>query len=212
MSTYVLYERLGWGSAIVEAQLAYYGLPYHLEAVEDVFHSEEARASLRPLNPIHQVPTLVLPSGEVMTESAAITLHLADLTGRDDLVPGPAAPERAAFLRWVVYLVANIYPTFTYADVPSRFVEVEAAQKPFRAALDAYEKRLWTYVEAAAKGPWFLGERSSAMDLYLAVLTRWRPGRPWFAEHTPKVHAAALAAEALPAVQGVIARNFPQAG
>ena len=32
------------------------------------------------VNPLAQVPTLVLPGGQVMTESAAITLHLADAT------------------------------------------------------------------------------------------------------------------------------------
>ena len=32
--TYKLWGRAGWGSAIVEAQLAWYGLPYTLEPVE----------------------------------------------------------------------------------------------------------------------------------------------------------------------------------
>ena len=113
MEPYVLYSRKGWGSAIVEAQLAWYGLPYRLEESGDLLSSAEARERMRPLNPLAQIPTLVLPSGEILTESAAITLHLADLTGRDDLVPGVRAPERARFLRWLVYLVANVYPVFT---------------------------------------------------------------------------------------------------
>jgi len=209
MNPYVLHGNPGWGSAIVEAQLAWYGLPYRIEDVGDVFDSEEARQRLRPLNPLAQVPTLVLPDGQVMTESAAITLHLADRVGRDDLVPGPAAPERAAFLRWLVFLVANVYPTFTYGDVPTRFVKDEAAAKGFRAEVDAYEQRLWTAVEAAAAAPWFLGQRLSAIDLFLAVMTHWRPRRAWFAQHAPKLHAAALAAEALPAVAPVLARHFP---
>ena len=209
MNPYVLHGNPGWGSAIVEAQLAWYGLPCRSEDVGDVFESEEARQHLRPLNPLMQVPTLVLPDGTVMTESAAITLHLADRTGRDDLVPGPAAPERAAFLRWLVFLVANVYPTFTYGDVPTRFVKDEAAAKAFRAECDAYEQRLWLAVEAAAAAPWFLGERLSAIDLFLAVMTHWRPRRAWFAQHAPKLHAAALAAEALPAVAPVLARHFP---
>ena len=209
MNPYVLHGNPGWGSAIVEAQLAWYGLPFRSEDVGDVFESEEARQRLRPLNPLAQVPTLVLPDGQVMTESAAITLHLADRVGRDDLVPGPAAPERAAFLRWLVFLVANVYPTFTYGDVPTRFVKDEAAAKGFRAEIDAYEQRLWTAVEAAAAAPWFLGQRLSAIDLFLAVMTHWRPRRAWFAQHAPKLHAAALAAEALPAVAPVLARHFP---
>jgi GST-like protein len=205
----VLYGQPGWGSAIVEAQLAVYGLPYRFEAVGDLFDSAAARERLRPLNPLAQVPVLVRADGTVVTESAAITLHLADMTGRDDLVPGPQAAERAAFLRWLVFLVANVYPTFTYADDPARFVKADAAvQQAFRAEVDAYAQRLWQMVEAAAAGPWFLGARFSALDLYLAVMTQWRPRRDWFAAHAPKLLAAADAAAAMPAVAPVMARNF----
>lgn len=137
MTDYVLYGNPGWGSAIVEAQLAWYGLPFRFEPSGNLFESQAARDKLLPLNPLAQVPVLVLPDGQALTESAAITLHLADLTGRDDLVPGPQAPERAAFLRWLVFVVANIYPTFTYADDPARFVKTEAAAQPFRAEVDA---------------------------------------------------------------------------
>src|SRR5690606_34191718 len=79
----------GWGSAIVDAQLAWYGFDYDFEAVGDLFASAEAREKVGALNPLAQIPTLVLPSGEVMTESAAITLYLADLAGDGTLVPAP---------------------------------------------------------------------------------------------------------------------------
>jgi GST-like protein len=205
----ILHGEPGWGSAIVEAQLAFYGLPCEFVAAGDLFDSAEARDRLRGLNPITQVPTLVLDDGRVMTESAAITLHLSDLTGRDDLVPGPQAAERAAFLRWLVFLVANVYPTFTYADDPARFVKSgEEAGKAFRAEVDAYAQRLWGVVESAAVGPWFLGQRLSAIDFYLAVMTQWRPRREWFAANAPKLLTAAEAAAALPAVKPVMARNF----
>ncbi len=204
-----LYGEPGWGSAIVEAQLVHYGLPFGFIAVGNLFADAAAQARLRPLNPVVQVPTLVLPDGQVMTESAAITLHLADRTGRDDLVPSTSAPERAAFLRWLVFLVANLYPTFTYADEPTRFVKSgDEAAKAFRAEVDAYAQRLWRMVEDAAVGPWFLGHRMSAIDLYLAVMTQWRPKAEWFGQHAPRVLAAAQAAAALPKVQPVMARNF----
>jgi GST-like protein len=210
MSDYVLHGRPGWGSAIVEAQLAWYGLPFRLEDSGDLLASDEARARMQPLNPLAQVPVLVLPGGEVMTESAAITLHLADLTGRDDLVPGSKAPQRAAFLRWLVFVVANVYPTFTYGDIPERFVKAEGAGAGFRAELDGYAQRLWGMVEGATGSPHFLGERFSALDLYLAVMTRWRPGPKWFAANAPKVVMAAQHAAEHPAVAPVMARNFPK--
>ena len=207
--TYTLYGRPRWGSAIVEAQLAWYGLPFRLEPVGDLLKDPSARIALEKVNPLAQVPTLVLPDGTVMSESAAITLLLAEITGQDSLVPGPKAAERAAFLRWLVFLVANVYPTFTYGDIPGRFVSVEQAQAPFLAAVEAYRERLWRQVETEAKGPWFLGTRFSALDLYLGIMTMWSPRRPWFARETPKIAAIVGRTEAQPALADFWERNPP---
>jgi GST-like protein len=205
---HTLYARPGWGSAIVELQLAHYAIPHEIIDLDDLFASEAARARLAPLNPITQVPTLVLPNGEVLTESAAITLHLADLpTGRPTLVPPPGDPTRPAFLRWLVFMVANIYPTFTYADVPARFIDHEPARQSFRDKVDAYARRLWLQVEAAAQTPWFTGPTLTAMDLYIAVMTQWRPNRVWFEPNTPKLFAIAKAVEAVPEFAAVWQRN-----
>jgi GST-like protein len=206
---YTLWGRAGWGSTLVEAQLVWYGLPFAFEAVGDLFKDPAARTRLETVNPLAQVPTLILPDGQIMSESAAITLLLADITGQDSLVPGPAAAERAAFLRWLVFIVANIYPTFTYADDPARFVSVGAARDPFRAATDAYAQRLWRQVETAARGPWFLGERFSALDIYAAVMTRWRPKRGWFESETPRLFAIAQRADLKPELVEVWKRNWP---
>ena len=172
--------------------------PIGFEEVDDLFESKDARQRLAQVNPVAQLPTLVLPGGAVMTESAAITLHLADVTGSGELVPPVGDPARARFLRWLIFMVANIYPTFTYADDPARFVTGAAAQMAFRDSVDAYAQRLWGMMEDEVAGPWFLGERFSALDIYIAVMTRWRPRRPWFAEHRPRLSAVALAAEAQP--------------
>lgn len=203
-----LYGRRGWGSVLIEAQLEHYGLAWRFEEVGDLFASEPARAALARVNPLAQVPTLVLDDGRILSESAAITLHLADLTGRDDLVPGPAAAERATFLRWLVFLVANVYPTFTYADDPGRFVADPKAARQFRARTDAHAQSLWRMVEGAAGSPWFLGARRSAIDIYVGAMTRWRPRRAWFAEHAPRLHAIAVAIDADPVLAEVWTRNF----
>jgi GST-like protein len=207
--TYKLWGRAGWGSAIIEAQLAWYGLPFTFEPVEDLFRTPDAGARLEKVNPLAQVPTLVMPDGSVMSESAAITLLLADVTGKDSLVPAAGSAERARFLRWMIYIVANIYPTFTYADDPSRFVSVNAARDPFRAATDAYAQRLWRQIEREAGAPWFLGERFTALDIYVGVMTRWRPKRGWFEHETPRLFAIARRADLIPELAPVWARNFP---
>ena len=209
MAGYKLWGRAGWGSTLVEAQLVWYGLPYTFEPVEDLFRTPDSDAKLKKVNPLAQVPTLEMPDGSVMSESAAITLLLADITGKDSLVPPPDAKERAKFLRWLVFIVANIYPTFTYADDPSRFVSVNAARDPFRAATDAYALRLWRQIEREAGSPWFLGERFSALDIYIDVMTRWRPKRGWFETETPHLFAIARRADHLPELAEVWKSNFP---
>ena len=74
----------------------------------------------------------------------------------------------------------NIYPTFTYADDPARFVEGEATQQVFERKVGAYRERLWRQVETVVGAPGFLRPRFSALDIYIAVMTRWRPRRGWF--------------------------------
>jgi GST-like protein len=120
-----------------------------------------------------------------------------------------AGPIRAKFLRWLVFIVANIYPTFTYADDPVRFVSVNTARDPFRAATDAYAQRLWKQIEGEAANPWFLGERFSALDIYAGVMTRWRPKRGWFETETPHLFAIAQRADQVPELAPVWKRNWP---
>jgi GST-like protein len=212
MNKLTLYGRPGWGSILTEAQLVWYGLPFTFHEVGDLFAEERARQELAKINPLAQIPTLVLPDGAVMTESAAITLWLADQTGSDELVPGPQAAERARFLRWLIFVTSNIYPTYTYGDDPSRFVAEEEAQGAFAEQVNDYAKKLYRLLNGEASGPWFLGQRFSALDLYVAVLSRWRPRRPWFEDNTPKLVAIAKATEALPRLTEVWARNFPATG
>ena len=209
MGRYILHGRYGWGSVLTEAQLEWYGLEFDFVDVGDLFEEPAARKKLARINPLGQVPALILPDGQVMTETAAITLHLADAARSFDLVPEPGDETRPRFLRWLIFIVANIYPTFTYADVPGRFVPGDKAGKGFRANVDEYAKQLWRMVEQDARAPWFLGERFSALDIYLGAMTRWRPNRPWFSENAPKLVAAGDRCDALAKLKPVWLRNYP---
>lgn len=207
-ASYTLLASKGCGSVIVEAALALTGLPHR---VEETPYDEPgpARDRLLALNPLGQVPVLLLPDGEVMTESAAMVLHLADRAPDASLAPPPEDPARPAFLRWLVFLVGAIYPNFTYGDVPARYVSGEAARAELRAGTDGYSQRCWRIMEdAVTPVPWVLGRRFSALDLYVSVMTRWRPRRDWFAEHCPKLHAVALKIDEDPRLAAVWARNY----
>jgi GST-like protein len=197
----------GCGSAVVEAAFALAGVPLDREEV-DYSRESPTRERLLAVNPLGQVPALILPDGRVLTESLAIVHYVNDLEPGADLVPSPGDATRTAFYRWAVFIVAAVYPTFTYGDDPGKWVGGEECGKRLRESTDRAREALWMQVEQAAGEPWFLGERASALDLYLAVMTRWRPGLLWFAKRTPRIVQIAKRAAALPAVAPVIERNF----
>jgi GST-like protein len=196
----------GCGSAIAEAALLLAGVPYERDEVDYTKPSAE-RDRLFAVNPLGQVPTVIVPDGAVMTETAAIALHLDDLVPAAGLLPAANDPLRRDALRWLVYLVAAIYPTFTYGDDPAKWAG-DAGGAALGESTHAHRQKCWKQVEAAAIGPWFLGARWSFLDVYIGVMTRWRPNRPWFAANTPKLYAIAHAIDGDPRLAALWAANF----
>jgi GST-like protein len=197
----------GCGNVIVEIASALAGVPLRLEEV-DYAAGSATRSRLLQVNPLGQVPALLLPDGSVMTESLAMIHYLNDLAPQAGLVPPPGTAERTAFLRWSTFIVAAIYPTFTYGDEPAKWVEDVQGARQLRESTDRHREKLWQQVEAEVREPWFLGERRSALDIYIAVMTRWRPGVLWFAKRTPKLGALAQKTAAIPEVAAIIKRHF----
>ena len=207
MSKYHLIASKSCGSMIVEAAFALAKLPHEVEIIPYVEPGPQ-RDRLLSLNPLGQVPTLLLPDGRVMTESAAIILHLADAAPQAGLIPAAQDPARPMFLRWLTFIVAAIYPTFTYGDDPSRLASDEAAGKHLRKATDEHRKELWRYFAAQNPcKPWVLGGSFSALDLYVAVMNMWRPGPAWFKQECPALADIAERVSKLDSLGVVWARN-----
>ncbi|MCZ6709756.1 MAG: glutathione S-transferase family protein [Gammaproteobacteria bacterium] len=209
MASYKLYGQAGSGSMIVEAAFAIADVA--VECV-DVAWADLGWDSqpLGKLNPLGQLPTLILPDGRTMTETAAIVLHLADHYPAAGLAPAADDPDRDPFLRWLVFLVAAVYPTFTYGDEPERWVEGDfASAGRLLRGTDQHRERLYAHLETIAGGTWFLGERFSAIDLYLWIMRYWRPGMQWFERECPRLTSIGNRAAELPAVAAVRRRNFP---
>jgi GST-like protein len=207
MSAYRLIASKAAGSMIAEAALALSRLPYEVEMIPYV-EPGPRRDRLLALNPLGQVPTVLLPDGRVMTESAAIILHLADQAPRAGLAPPADDPMRPMFLRWLAFIVAALYPTFTYGDDPGRWADGEAAGKHLRQATDDHRKELWRYFAAQNPcAPWVLGAQFSALDLYVGVMTMWRPGPAWFKTECPKLADIAARVAKLDALREVWTRN-----
>ena len=208
MNTHRLLGCKGCGSAIAEAAFALARLPLDYEEV-DYSAGSPTRARLLEVNPLGQVPALILPSGAVMTETLAIVHYVNDLVPKAGLIPAKGDADRVPFYRWAVFIVAALYPTWTYGDEPAKWVEETKGAKQLRESTDAHRKKLWLQVEEqGAVGPWFLGERMTALDLYVAAMSRWRPGKAWFEKNTPKLFAIAQKTSATARVADVFQRNF----
>lgn len=206
--SYELIGSLGCGSAVVEMALVLTDLPHTLTDLP-YLKPCAGRDRLLELNPLGQVPTLIAPDGMVMTESAAMILHLSEMLPQAGLAPGVGKPERALFLNLLLRLVAAIYPTFTFGDCPAQWTTEGVPAELLRERVHGRRADLWLELERLAGSPHMLGRRFSALDLYVTVMTHWRPGPAWFAASCPRLAAVAMEAALEPNVAAVLRRHFP---
>lgn len=199
-----LYGAPGWGSAISEIMLTMVGEPYQFINIEGFDQPGPQRDRLARLNPLCQVPTLELDDGEIMTESAAIALWLLDR--HPQFAPEPGSKPRQQFWRLLVWLVANVYPTFTYGDYPERWVTESPAS--LTDSTNRYRETLWRWLETQLHhAPYAFGERLTLIDAYWPAIRIWRPRPNWFAAETPKLNALADRVCERPELQHVLRAN-----
>jgi glutathione S-transferase len=159
---------------------------------------------LLKLNPLGQVPVLVLPDGSTMTESAAMAIYLADLKPAAGLAPPAGDPARPHYLRWLLYAAVNLYQTFMHVYHAENFIADEAAHPAMIATARENLTRLWTQVEAALEpGPYLLGARPSAADLYLMMFPYWYEDQGATLKGYPRMARLCANLRERPAVQRV---------
>ena len=146
---------------------------------------EETETDYLTLNPRGQIPALVLPDRTIITESAAMVLHIADAHPEANLLPPLGGSERARVYRWLFYAVANLYESylrFYYSDRFSDDATATAAaliKQTARLDIDKY----WDLLEKdmaennlqrpESSGPYLLGNQCSVIDPYLLMLISW---------------------------------------
>lgn len=204
------YKLYGWpnsGSDIVQMLLEEIGSPYELITVGREPADIEA---YRRIALTDKVPTLVLPHGETMFESAAICIHLAAAHPEARLAPPPGTVGHARFLQWIVYLAANLYECALRIYYPDRYSSagVGAAEGIRQRAIDDFSQLISLIVPSLT--PFALGPDLSAVDFYLYVLTGWPPGgrRPLHTRWPALAHHTALLAQR-PSVRKVEAQQKP---
>jgi glutathione S-transferase len=177
--TYTLYTSADSGSFVVEAALTMAGAEFTKIDI-DMESGTHREAEFAALNPMKQLPALALPSGEVMTESAAILIYLAQEFAGKGLAPEAGTAEQARFLRWAVFISANLYEgvlryyftqRYTTDETPAGPAGVKAAaQNNMRTACAVLEADL------ARNGPWLSGPGMTLVDVYFTMLHSWNPG------------------------------------
>lgn len=210
--SFTLYGAAGSGSVPVEAAMTLIGLDYRLvEAV--TWEGDAERDKVAAVNPMRQIPALVTPGGETITESAAILIWLADSYPEARLGPAIDDPRRAQFLRWMAFIPASIYSMFWVRDVPSRLAgEDEAAQARIRDRTAERIAECWRIMDSQIRpGRFLLGDAPGVLDLYVAVASRWTPGRARFQAEAPGMAEAVRRVDALPALADFWPRRFPAA-
>ena len=206
---YVVYGAKGSGSVPVEATLTLLGLAY--EVVEArAWEGEAEQAKVARINPMRQVPALVLPSGEVLTESAAILMWLAEQHPEARLAPPVGDPRRAEYLRWMSFIPASIYSLYWIRDDPTRLAADKAAAEVIQARTVERIAECWRLMDAQVEpGRYLQGEELGVLDLYVAVVSRWTPRRERFRREAPKMAEVVERVDTEPRLQAFWAERFP---
>ena len=205
---YKLFGTQGSGSAMVEAALAETGAAFEVVNI-DLGSDEQRGDAYRRLNPTGKIPALVLPSGAVLAESAAMLIILAERHPEAKLLPPTGSDERALALRWLVSIVAEIYPMIEIRDYPKRFSIGEKGEETIKNIAQLRARERWDAIESAIAGtPWLLPSGFSVTDLAIANVSRWTIGKEWRIANLPRIEAINTAILVRPKAGKVWTRHF----
>ena len=197
---YALYYFPGNASLLPHMMLREIGAPLELRYVDRAANAQKSPEYLR-LNPNGRIPVLV--DGDlVLYETAAIALYLVDRHPEAGLAPPPGSRERALFYRWMVHLTNTPQAEYRAWFYPEEHVADPAAAPAVKAAAGERLNGMFDRIAAQlGAGPWLLGERFSAADLFLTMLIRWGRGMPRPPRTLPALGALAERVLARPAVR-----------
>lgn len=207
-----LYGFKGSGSAAAEMGLRVAGLPYRVVDAAS-WEAGSAVDELRRVNPLAQIPTLVLEDGSVLTESAAILVHLGLVAPPGRLLP-EATAARAQAIRGLVYIAANCYSAISVIDFPGRWTTADdpASLDAIRAGTRAHLHRHWEiFADTFTPDPFLNGDAPGALDFLFAVVSKWAGARAHLKAQRPAFAQLAEHIESHPSVAEVFRAHWPPA-
>ena len=205
---FVVFGGRGSGSVVIEAALTLIGAPYRTrDLVTPIGGSGDDATRFNPMN---QVPAMITPDGELITESAAILLWLSERFPAAGLGLSPDDPRRGRFLRWTTFVSSSIYSLYWVRDMPSRLATDATQEDVIRERTAERIAFCWAVMESQIDpGSYLLGEGMSVLDLYVAVVSRWEPHRRRFYEIAPRMGEVVRRVDADPRLAALWAERFP---
>lgn len=170
---YKLYWARNTGAFAPEVVMELAGAPY--ERIEIDYDGKEHQGeAFRKLNPMGQIPLLILPEGTIMTESAAMVMYLVDCFPEAGLAPPPGSAARAVFDRWMFFMAVNLYTADLRHYYAPRYTTDPAGAEGVKAAAGRdLDRQFGIMADALGEGPFLQGSDYSAADLYLLMLSDW---------------------------------------
>ncbi len=209
---YTLYWSADSGAFAAQAVLEELGQPYRREVMVTA-RGDHRTAEFLALNPMAQVPVLRLPDGTVITESAAMVTHLCDAHPEAGLLPAVGTTARAVAYRWLFWLATALYEADLRDYYADRFTTDPGGAEGVRSAALARMDHLLAIAEnLLGSGPYVLGDRFSAVDLYLVMLVLWHPLRTAVHDRHPGLGTLARRVRRRPAVERIWAQHHPVGG
>jgi len=150
---------------IVRWMLEEVGAPYRIVPI-DFEKNEQRSPDFLAVNPMGKIPTIV-HKGVVVTEAAAIIAYLADAFPAANLAPALDDPARGTYFRWLVFGASSFEPALL--DKMMKRPEVSK----MTAGWGDYDDVVRTLKTALTPGPYLLGERFTAADIYIGAEISW---------------------------------------
>jgi len=199
MSDLVFYTNPMSRGRIVRWMLEEVGIPYETVVVD---YAAMGAPDYRAVNPMAKVPA-IRHGDTTVTECAAICCYLAEVFPEAGLTPPPGTVERGAFLRWMFFGAGPVEAAVTNLSFGWA---AGTPQEEARLGYGSSARVLDTLEALVAAGPYLLGERFSAVDVYLGSQIAWglqfgtMEARPGFEDYVGRVMSR-------PAAQSASARD-----
>ena len=180
---------------IVRWMLEEVGAPYRAEMLE--YGTTMKAPEYLAVNPMGKVPAIT-HRGVVVTEAAAICAYLADAFPEAGLAPAAGDPLRGPYYRWLFFAAGPGEAAATGKALGL----LAPPDKKGMAGYGSFEDTMNGFEAALKNGPFILGERFSAADVYVGAQIGWGlmfgtfEKRPAFVEYAQRLQARPAAKRA----------------